>query len=177
MAEEEEEKKGGGKNLIIIIVAIIVVVLLLIGGILAFLLSGDEEEMPMPPPSASVQNPQGNTPTGIPNPQVTKNYIKVGPLYQGIGLLTTNLSSRKGKRYLRVQLDLELDSDNVIGELDSKLPVVKDIILGILGSKSTEDLTTIKGKNRTKQEIIATLNKSLIDGKINDIFFQEFIIQ
>ena len=176
MADEEEEQKAGGKNLIIILVAIVVVVLLIIGGILAFLLSGEEEAPPTPPAGASVKNPQGAN-ANIPNIQVSKNYIKVGPLYQGIGLLTTNLSSRKGKRYLRVSIDLELDNDSVMGELDEKLPVVKDIILGILGSKSTEDLTTIKGKNRTKQEIIATLNKSLIDGKITDIFFQEFIIQ
>ena len=54
--------------------------------------------------------------------------------------------------------------------------MVQDTIIEILSSKSIEDVATVKGKNRVKDEIVKRINEFLIDGQVSDIFFVEFVV-
>jgi flagellar FliL protein len=177
--EQEKSKSGGGNKTIIIIAGVVLVLLLIVGGIVAMLLSGDDE-----PPIPTAQEALANAPALLssnggeimPDIRVNKSYLKIGPLYE-MPLLVVNLISRKGKRYLRIMINFEMDNEALQGELELKKVIISDIVLGILTSKTVEDLSSIKGKSRTKQEMIITLNKSLLDGKIKNVFFTQFIIQ
>jgi len=186
MAEEnneeksEEKSEGGGINKVFLIIGAIVLVLLIsVVGVITMLLSGDEKEQAQNPQNIpAIDNKGGGMDDGMRavNVKINKAYLKVGTLYE-MPLFIANLISRKGKRYLRVKINLEMDNDALMGELDTKKAVISDIILSIITSKTVEDLSSIKGKARTKQELAATINKSLTDGKIKNIFFTEFIIQ
>jgi flagellar FliL protein len=179
--EESKHQEGSsGSNKVVIIIGVVVLVLLLIiGGIVAVLLSGDDNSG-APSAQVAMQNAPallGNTDNeSLPDIKVDRTYLKVGPLFE-LPLFVANLISRKGKRYLRVKINFEMDNEALQDELTTKQAIISDIVLGILTSKTVEDLMSIKGKSRTKQEMIVTLNKSLLDGKIKNIFFTEFIIQ
>ena len=177
--EENNEEQGGGKskglNKVIIFIAVGVFgFLVIIGGLIVFLLTGNEEMTPTLAEQAIVS--QSDSPQEAVDIKINKTYLSVGALYE-LPLLTLNLIARKGKSYLRAKISLEMDNAALMGELDNKKTVMMDIVISILTSKTVEDLSSIKGKARTKQEIIATLNKSLVDGKIKNLFFTEFIIQ
>jgi len=88
-----------------------------------------------------------------------------------------NLADKGGNRYLRVTMDLELGNSALEDELENRLPQVRDSILMILPSKRYEDICTVEGKIALRDEILATLNGFLTQGKITNIYFKEFVIQ
>ena len=55
--------------------------------------------------------------------------------------------------------------------------LVRDIIVSTLSSKTYEEVSTQKGKNRLKDEIVDRLNEVLADGHIKNIYFTDFVVQ
>lgn len=88
-----------------------------------------------------------------------------------------NLKEESGKRYLKVTLELELSDKKVEEETRKRMPLIRDNILVLLSSKSFEDVNTVKGKYRLKDEIVARLGSLLGNGKIKQAYFTEFVVQ
>jgi flagellar FliL protein len=177
MAEEvennEEEKKEEGKksNLMIIIIAGFLVLLLVIGGVLAFILSGGSEEQPDPAIEQSVEEGTQQKST-----YRRKSSLTVGPMLE-METFIVNLLSENGRRYLKVRVNLELEDEELQEEVNTKIPVLRDIIIRIASSKTLEEISTEKGKEKFKDQIVSEINHNLQDGKINNVFFTDFVIQ
>lgn len=88
-----------------------------------------------------------------------------------------NLADQNGKRYLRVTMDLELSDGVVVRDMKQRLPQMRDSILMVLPSKRFEDIRTIEGKIRLRNEIIANLNSIFGKESITNIYFTEFVVQ
>ena len=182
MAEEKEEqeqevKKDEGKksNLMIIVVGGFVAMLLIFGGIIAFILSGDDED------SQRGQTASSSTENGGEQQQQTKTYrrkssLTVGPMLE-METFIVNLLSENGRRYLKVRVNLELEDEELKEEIGTKIPVLRDIIIRVASSKTLEEISTEKGKEKFKDQIVSEINYNLKDGKINNIFFTDFVIQ
>lgn len=171
MAEEEKEettKKSGGNMVLIIIIALLIL-LLVGGGLAAFLLLGSDE--PAPTPTAA----QSSTTTSQSSARST-NMLSIGPVYP-MDQFIVNLLSESGGRYLKVTLDIELDNDKLAAEMDMKRSLVRDIIIRTLSAKTYEEISTLKGKDRLKDEIVSKLNEVLADGRVRNIFFTDFVVQ
>lgn len=178
MAEEEEQKeevksdkKSGGKMMLIII--IVLILLILIGGGLAafFLLSGEEEVVSQTPQQQTVSKRAKGS-----NSVRSTNLLTIGPMYP-MDQFVVNLLSESGSRFLKTSLNIELDSEELSGELDSKKAAIRDIIIRTLSSKTFEEVSTMKGKERLKDEIVERINEILADGQIKNIFFTDFVVQ
>ncbi len=169
---EEEGKKKSGNNMILIII-IVLLVLLLIGGAVAafFLLTSDEEN-----DGSDTEKTTKQTKTVKKKSKRSSDLLTVGPMYP-LDQFIVNLLSEGGSRYLKVTLDLELDGEELSVELDTKKPAVRDIIIRILSAKTYEEISTQKGKERLKNEIVEKINEILADGQINNVFFTDFVIQ
>jgi flagellar FliL protein len=100
----------------------------------------------------------------------------IGPIYS-LDTFIVNLVDPRGKRYLKVKLDLELDNDELQDEIDKRLPQFKDTVLTLLSSKTYEDINTLEGKLQLRAEIISMLNQFLKSGTITNLYFIEFIVQ
>ena len=171
MAEEEKEettKKSGGNMVLIIIIALLIL-LLVGGGLAAFLLLGSDE--PAPTPTAA----QSSTTTSQSSARST-NMLSIGPVYP-MDQFIVNLLSESGGRYLKVTLDIELDNNKLAAEMDMKRSLVRDIIIRTLSAKTYEEISTLKGKDRLKDEIVSKLNEVLADGRVRNIFFTDFVVQ
>jgi flagellar FliL protein len=176
---EATEKKEGGNKTMIIIIGAVVAVLLIVGVVVAVLLSGDEEEAPVAgvAPTQKTNSGAGSNKPVIPISRANgRSFTEVGTLYE-MKRFTVNLLSDKGRKYVRCTMSLELSSPELMGELDSKKPAVRDSIINVLSSKTYEEISTTKGKERLKDEIVATLNQSLVDGTVKNLFFTELMIQ
>lgn len=180
--EEEKEEKGGKSNKMLLIIIIVVLLLIVIlGGVAAFLLlSGDDEE------SAATTQPQVQQVQQAPTQQKrsyssagmeqSKKLSQVGVLYP-LDTFTVNLKSDNGRRYLKVTMDLELSGQELTAELDNKTAVIRDRIIRILTSKTLEEVSSRKGKDKLTQQIKDSLNAMLDDGQILGVYFTEFVIQ
>ena len=91
--------------------------------------------------------------------------------------LIVNLAGSEGKRFLKVTIFLELSTPEVREEIKGKIQKVTDSILVLLSSKAFEDVYTVQGKFKLKDEITTRVNRFLVVGHIKDAYFTEFIIQ
>ena len=174
MAEEEQQEESvktepnKNSNLFIIIGAFTLILFVIIGGVLtAFILGGEEESIIEESPQAKTKLKRRNTNT---------RGLVVGPMYP-LEVFTVNLLSDSGRKFLKTQVNLELDDNSLSSELDSKAPVIRDLVILILTSKTLEEVSTAKGKEKLKEQLVNQINLRLQDGQINNIYFTEFVIQ
>ena len=88
-----------------------------------------------------------------------------------------NLAGSGGKRFLKVTATLELSAPEVNPEIDENLQKITDSILVLLSSKNFEDLYSVQGKFKLKDEITTRVNRFLVVGHVKDAYFSEFIVQ
>ena len=88
-----------------------------------------------------------------------------------------NLAGSGGKRFLKVTATLELSAPEVNPEIEENNQKITDSILVLLSSKNFEDLYSVQGKFKLKDEIATRVNRFLVVGHIKDVYFSEFIIQ
>ncbi len=185
MAEEEtkeeesapKEKKSG--NMLLIIIIVVLFLIIIIGGIVAFLLMGSDDEVANQSSNTQQQSaPQKKSMSKQRNVEFdnSRQLSDIGILYP-LDTFTVNLKSDAGRRYLKVTLSLELEGEELSLELDAKTAVLRDRIIRILTSKTLEEISSKKGKQKVSQQIMNTLNSMISDGKIKGIYFTEFVIQ
>ncbi len=91
--------------------------------------------------------------------------------------LMVNLAESRGSKVLKVSVAFELSSPDLSAELDEKLQKVTDSILVLLSSKTFDDVYSVEGKFRLKDEITMRVNRFLLMGHVRDAYFTEFVIQ
>jgi flagellar FliL protein len=101
---------------------------------------------------------------------------EIGPLYS-LGTLIVNLADEGGKRYLRVSIELELESAEMTEEVERRLPQVRDSILMILPTKTFADINTTPGKIAVRDELLVAMNGIVTSGEIRNLYFTEFVVQ
>ena len=174
--EEQHEASGGKKSnsLILIIIIVVLILIIVIGGIIAFMMTGNEggqaqmQQNPATPQERTMQRSS----QGVPE----SSLAEIGPMFP-LDTFTVNLLSESGRRYLKVEMNLELSGEELGKELDNKTAVIRDIIIRLLSSKSLEEISTAKGKEKLKEQIVDQLNMRLRDGHINNVYFTEFVVQ
>jgi flagellar FliL protein len=186
MAEEEKEpeeveegKKDKKSPLVLIIVIVVLILVILIGAVVAILFMGDDEAQ-MQQQQQQMQQPQANE-RQMPNRSQSNrvpaaSFSEIGVMFP-LDNFTVNLLSENGRRYLKVEMNLELSGEELGEELETRKAVIRDIIIRLLSSKSLEEISTAKGKDKLKSQIVDQLNMRLSDGHIQNVFFTEFVIQ
>lgn len=157
-------QEGKSNKIIIIIIAILILILLGLGAAFFLLTSNNNEE--------AVQNSNA-TPQEIGS---GTNYTRIGTVYQ-LDQFIVNLLSQSGRRYLKTTIALEMTNPNLQNELEAKRGPVRDTLNTILSSKSIDEISTTRGKEKLKEEIVQRLNEFLVDGKVRNVFFLDFAIQ
>ncbi len=185
MAEKEHEDQnteGGEKkksNLLLIVIIIVLILVLIIGAAVAMLMMGNDDaaaEATHSAPQTASQTDSTQEGEEGGSYQSHASLTEVGLMYP-LDTFTVNLLSESGRRYLKVEMNLEIEGSELSPELDTKKPVFRDIIIRILSSKSLEEISTIKGKEKLKEQIVEELNMRLKDGKVKNVYFTEFVVQ
>ncbi|MCP4368304.1 MAG: flagellar basal body protein FliL [Deltaproteobacteria bacterium] len=100
----------------------------------------------------------------------------VGPTKK-LETFIVNLADKEGTRYLRLSMDLELETEETGQMVDKILPKIRDAILMILPTKKYEDIGTVEGKTALRNEMLIKINELMIPEKIKNIYFTEFVVQ
>lgn len=90
-----------------------------------------------------------------------------------------NLVDEKGLRYLKVTIDLEVDSaeESVKAEIEKHVPQLRDMIIMLLTSKKYDEVMSLEGKIKMRDDIISRSNQFLKKNKVKTIYFNEFVVQ
>ena len=178
--EQEEAKPEKKSNMLMIIIIVVLILIILIGAVVGILLMGgdEEESMEVSAPQAKEKSmSKSNTRRSAPSTyDDSRSLSDIGILYP-LDTFTVNLKSDAGRRYLKCTMSLELEGEELSLELDAKSPVLRDRIIRILTSKTLEEISSKKGKQKISTQIMDTLNAMISDGEIKGIYFTEFVIQ
>ena len=86
-----------------------------------------------------------------------------------------NLAGSKGRKVLKVNMELEVKGQEIIQEIDNRKAQIRDFIIIILSSKSYDEVSTKEGKDALRNEIKDNVNSFLSKGKIMNVYFTELI--
>ena len=174
---EVQVEKKGGSNVLLIVVASVLFLILIGGGVAGYLLLNQDSEV-IEDANKAAQTQAVVTKKSTTTTSSTRgtNYAEIGQMYP-MEQFVVNLYSEGGARYLKTALNLELAGEELAMELDAKKPIVRNIIISALSAKTYEEISTIKGKENLKDEIVLNINEIITDGKVNNIFFTDFVIQ
>lgn len=101
------------------------------------------------------------------------------PIYEKLETFTVNLSDKES--YLQVEISLKLSDPESQAKLKLYMPEVRDVLLRLLSSKTSDELTTQEGKDKLSGEVQSQVNEVLHiqeRGKgVKGVLFHSFIIQ
>ena len=154
MAEEVREEAGGGKKKFILLAIPLLLILLGGGAAYFFLLNKPKKE----------EKPKVAPP-------------EVGIMYKLEPAFIVNLADPEITVYARVSITLELANQQVLLEVQKKEPIIRDAIIEVISSKTSNDLRTPEGRERLKLELLKRINTILTKGGVRNLYFTEFVIQ
>ena len=79
-------------------------------------------------------------------------------------------------KYVRVNISLEVPSDDVESELTQRMPQVRNAIIDLFNSKRPSDVVSEEGRQYLKEEIRGALNGFMVSGKVKGVFFTNFAL-
>lgn len=154
MSSEKKEKQAGKKKNKLLLPAVLAVLLLAGGfGAYTFFLGSDQ--------ATADSSPATEEPLLIHGPQD----------------FTVNLSDREQRRYLKATIALGYAEERMAEELEQRSVQIRDMIIKVLRSFSTEDVATGEGIARLRAELIENLNNLLTSGEIKEIYFTDLLVQ
>ncbi|MBU1863371.1 MAG: flagellar basal body-associated FliL family protein [Candidatus Omnitrophica bacterium] len=153
---EQPKKKGFNPSVLISIIVGIVIVTLIAFVIVFKMLAVSPEEK---------------------EEQKLDQEVYFGKLFSFEEPLIVNLAETKGQRYLKANIQFEVSDNKVLKELQMRTPLLLDLLISVLSSKTIEQVSNTVGRNRLRREIIDKTNAELVSGKIINVYFTEFVIQ
>ncbi|MBS3898535.1 MAG: flagellar basal body-associated FliL family protein [Dethiobacter sp.] len=154
MSSEKKDKQPGKSKTKLLLIAVIVLALLAGGlGFYTFFVQANQDE--------GVNQPVKEEPLLIHGPED----------------FTVNLSDREQRRYLRATIALGYADEKMSRELEQRSVQIRDMVIKVLRSFSTEDMATAEGVARLRAELIKNLNALLTSGEIKEIYFTELLVQ
>ncbi len=152
--QEKKEKKGGKKKLLLFLVAGLLIIGIA-GGVVMFLggkKKGEEEK------KEKVEKPAQTF------------FITLDPII-------VNLLDPTGKRYLQIQISLEVGDKKLEDELKEKQPIIKDTIISVLGEKTVDDVLAPNAKEEIKKELLEKINQALGEDVVLHIYILQYIVE
>ena len=156
-------------KILIILIGVMMVFMFGLGGGL-FMMWNKLSAMETRSQSATENAEQGDQDSSVPVEKL------LGPVFS-LDTFIVNLADEGGKRYLRMTIDLELDSEELESEVEKRLPQVRDSILTILPTKRFNDISSAKGKTALRDQMLERINGLVVRGKVTNIYFKEFVVQ
>jgi flagellar FliL protein len=88
-----------------------------------------------------------------------------------------NLADPGRPRYAKIVVQLELDGESAAAEVEGLKPKIRDSLIMLFSSKTSEEMVTVGGKETMRNEIIRRLNALLTTGKVVEVYFTDFVVQ
>jgi flagellar protein FliL len=88
-----------------------------------------------------------------------------------------NLADKESRRYLKLKVELEVDSEPTAKELEKFMPNIRDALILLLSSKTYLDISSFEGKQQLKKEIKQRVAALPSGKKVSSVFFTEFVAQ
>jgi flagellar FliL protein len=199
----EAAKGGGKKKKLIIIIAAAAVLLLGGGGAAAYVLLGKKKDAHAESDGkkgkaaakagheddqAAAEDDEEDDADAPPPDRKPKKKVKRkafdpahAPVFVELDPFTVNLADNPDTKMMQIKMSLEVHDKDASEALKTLMPLVRNDILLMLGSRFAADMSTREGKEELADEIVANTNGHLKGSKfaksVVSVQFQHMIIQ
>ena len=110
--------------------------------------------------------------------EAAKKHVEHGPVLT-LDEFLVNLSDNSGDHFLKVTVGVELNKDKGATDesMKDKTAMIRDAVVTSLSSKTRDDVSTTKGRDKLKDEIKKRINDELGDSFIQGVYFTNFVTQ
>lgn len=170
--ENEEEQKGSGlKKIIIFAVLGLLLVGAGIGGALFFTGSKDDA-MAM----------EGDEEMMMEEGEMEGEMMEKQAIYHDLHpAFVANFTGNSKKKYMQVYVVAMAEEQEVIDKLEMHMPVIRNNILMTLSRKTSDEISTVEGKEELRQEVLDVVQNTMVDitgdEGVKDLFFTKFVAQ
>jgi flagellar FliL protein len=103
------------------------------------------------------------------------------PVFVVMEPFTVNLQSEAGDQFLQITFTLQVSDATQEDAIKAFMPQVRSRLLFLLSSKKAAEISTVEGKKKLTEEIMASVNqpftpKGTSQG-VTNVFFTSFVIQ
>ena len=63
------------------------------------------------------------------------------------------------------------------GAFEAASPIIRDILIAVLSSKTMEELSSVDGKTQLRNEILVKLNEAVAPDTIFNVYFVDYVLQ
>lgn len=88
-----------------------------------------------------------------------------------------NLNDQGRTRYLKVTIQLELENQEIVEQVKSKTPQIRDALIILLSSKSIDEIITSEGKYQLRDEIVTRVKQFVKKNAVVAAYFTDFVVQ
>src|SRR5271169_5013260 len=88
-----------------------------------------------------------------------------------------NLSDQGATKFLKVSMQLELSSKAAEESAKAKTPQLRDAVINLLTSKTSDSMMSPEGKLQLKDEINMMANQILGNNAVKNVYLTEFVMQ
>ena len=168
IAENEEEQKPRKKGLPGLAIYIAVALVMIVAGYFVgtrFIGSSDQKG------SSKAAEERGQHAEGSSEIDLAKTQTVA------IDDIIVNPSGTGGTRFLAASIGFEIASPETVEIFEKRMPMIRDALITILGSKTIEQLSDPKEKEITRYQIKKRVEQLLSTGDLVAVYFTDFILQ
>ncbi len=88
-----------------------------------------------------------------------------------------NLADPKARHFVKTTIALELTSERAKDDVQKLMPKIRDEIILLLSSQTIEDILTMDGKIRLRDQIISRVNRIIGEGRVLNAYFSRLVVQ
>lgn len=146
-----------------IVVIVVILLALIAGGVVFFMMNKKPE--PTQTPTTTEQHE-------------TKTEKKPELLFKKLDEFIINLNAAsKTSRLMKLVVTFELNSQEDLAAVEKMMPRIKNVFQMYLHELNPEDMKGSVGLYRLREELLMRVNKILYPATVNDILFDEVLIQ
>ena len=108
---------------------------------------------------------------------------KVEPAEQEVGHtyaienVLVNPNEPGARRFLRIGLAFEADSEAAVEELQAREMQIRDLVITLYSSRTLAELTDPILKQHARKQLVQQVNEKLATGKLMNIYYTDYVIQ
>lgn len=128
------------------------------------------------------QNPRAGQPCAPPqqvqlNPQVPAYAANATPVLVQMKPFVVNLRGDRGRRYLRVSMEVEVLGEQGKSTIEEHASRVRNRLIFLLSNKTVQEISTTEGKYQLQEDVTQQINETLGVALATKSYFTDFIVQ
>ncbi len=101
--------------------------------------------------------------------------VEVGPLLS-LEPFIINVSG-DSQRFVKISMAIELKNEKAVERTKKMTPVIRDMVLSVLGTKKPEAFMDVNGRAAMKKELFEGVNRLFADSGLRAVYITDIIMQ